>query len=295
MAKRGTDYGALAQRVRFGMADGMATRPVRRWTVDKLAILAYYLPSFAAICSKQAGGWYFFDGFAGSGVNAIQGEEWYKGSALIGLSVSPAATGAILIEQDRPQADALATRASGYATPAHIEHGNANTTTTALLREHFGNRHLPGFCVLDPEGLELAWDTVRAVANHRLSEYSPYELMIYFSTPGVARVGGRSNNLAYAARLSSLFGTKNGDWMAIAEDYEAGRLEPGRAGSLYRALYRRQVEALGYSYVIDRPVESERGHLVYHLIMATNNEVGAEILSRASEVAFLNNLPLPRG
>jgi hypothetical protein len=120
--------------------------------------------------------------------------------------------------------------------------------------------------------------------------------MIYFSTPGVARIGSRTEGGGgpYAGSLARLFGQGHEAWKAVAAEYESGRLGPGEAGNQYRALYRAQIKSLGYNHVIDRPVESERGTLIYHLIMATNNAVGAEILTRASEVAFLNNLPLPR-
>jgi three-Cys-motif partner protein len=295
MAKRGTDYEALAARVRFGFPDGLATRGVRRWTLDKLAILAYYLPSFAAICQKQAQGWYYIDGFAGSGVNVVSGEGWYKGSAILGMSTEPSAAAALLIERDGGQADALRQRAAEFRSPATVIQGDANVELPTALAGTFTNRHLPALCVLDPEGLELRWETIEAVARHRLRQYAPYELVIYFSTPGVARISGRTGaSEAYRDTLRRLFGQANQQWEDIAGEHMAGNLPPGHAGREYRALYREQVRTLGYSTVIDRPVESSDGTLIYHLIMATNNDVGAEILTRASEVAFLNNLPFPR-
>jgi three-Cys-motif partner protein len=278
------------------MPDGRAVRPVRRWTVDKLAILAYYLPQFASICTKQAQGWYYFDGFAGCGVNVVKGEQrWYKGSALIALSVDANATGAVLVEQDETQAAALRERAAEYSTATDVVCGDSNLLVTELLSSRFTNRHLPAFCVLDPEGLELHWETVKALSEHRFREYTPYELMIYFPTPGVARVGSMATGGfgPYAESLARLFGSEHDEWKQIAAAYEEGRLAPGEAGNRYRALYRDQIRTLGYRHVIDRRVESERGTPLYHLIMATNNDVGARLLTTASEVAFLNNLPLP--
>ena len=295
MPPRGTNYQALADRVRFGFPDGLATRDVRRWTLVKLAILAYYLPSFAAICQSQARGWYYLDGFAGSGVNVVPGEQWYKGSALLGLSTAPPATDVLLIERDLGQVEALRQRAGSFRTNPPVIQGDANEVIPQALGEVFRNRHLPALCVLDPEGLELRWETIETVARHRYTQYAPYELVIYFSTPGVARISGRTGaSEGYRNTLRRLFGDGNTDWEDIAADHIAGRLPPGQAGRAYRALYREQVRALGYSTVIDRAVESSDGTLIYHLVMATNNDVGAEILTRASEVAFLNNLPFPR-
>ena len=36
---------------------------------NKLALISYYLQPFAKLCARKAGGWYFLDGFAGSGAN----------------------------------------------------------------------------------------------------------------------------------------------------------------------------------------------------------------------------------
>ena len=292
MPRRGTDYARLAAAVQFGLPDGGPTRPVHRWTVDKLAILAYYVPVFADICTRNARGWYFVDAFAGCGVNDVAGEYWYKGSALVGMAAKPSPNFALLVEADPVQAEGLRPRAAGFGVPHHVATANANAELPALMQRHLTNRHLPGFVVLDPEGLELAWSTVEAVATHRSQRYTPYELLVYFSTPGTARMGGLRGSPHAEQMLTQLFG--NDSWRSTWIRYQSGELRPGEAGARYRSLYCDQLRGLGYEHVIERPVPTPRGTLVYHLLLATNDKTGARLLNEASERAFLNNLPLPR-
>ncbi len=65
-----------------------------------MALLAYYLPAFAKLCTDKVGGWYYLDGFAANGVNRTQEFPLAKGTALIGLSQSPPPTKALLIERN---------------------------------------------------------------------------------------------------------------------------------------------------------------------------------------------------
>lgn len=69
-----------------------------------------------------------------------------------------------------------------FLTETLVLEGDANELIPKQLA-FFDLPHLPGFCVLDPEGLELDWTTIQACAEHRRGR-TPYELLIYFSTPG---------------------------------------------------------------------------------------------------------------
>lgn len=84
MARRETDYGELRARLAFA-DDGLPIREVGAWTLDKLALIAYYLPKFAELCTDKAHGWYFVDGFAGIEPTAalslpLQREVLFSGS-----------------------------------------------------------------------------------------------------------------------------------------------------------------------------------------------------------------------
>lgn len=291
MPKRGTDYEAL-NRVLEWPQDGLPARKVGEWTRHKLAMLAYYLPKFAELCQKP-GGWYYLDGFAGNGVNVTSEFPRAKGSALIGTTQTPAPLRAVLIEENQSDADALRQRCELFDFASVIQ-GDCNEVIDAALNQ-FPNRRLPAFCLLDPEGLELDWATVETCSRRRVPDNPyPYELLIYFSTPGAARAAGvRSEQLAdrNANRLTRLFGDDS--WRDIASLQQRGAFEPGEAGAHYLALYKTKIASLGYSFVMERAAIRFQGGLVYHLIFATNNAAGANIMTDAIRRAYAGQMPLP--
>lgn len=114
MPLKGTDYDDLNRRLAFE-DDGRGVREVGEWTYHKLALLEYYLPAFAKLCSK-AGGWYYLDGFAGNGANRAPGFPLAKGSALIGVTQQLPPKRAVLIEKDKGHAAVLNARTERTAT-----------------------------------------------------------------------------------------------------------------------------------------------------------------------------------
>lgn len=287
--RRGTDYEELNRRLEF-IDDGRRAREVGEWTRHKLALLAYYLPEFAKICTEKARGWYYLDGFAGNGANSTPGFPLAKGSALIGVTQELPPARALLIEQRAQDARILAERVEPLSPSFRVLEGDANEEIPANLA-YFDQPFLPGFCMLDPEGLELDWATVEACAGHRTR--TPYELLIYFSTPGAVRAGAvRAEGYAEAnqKRLQRLFG--NSTWEAIADEQSRGRLPPGEAGRQYLALYKTQLEGLGFTAVLDRPSMRQDGNLVYHMLFASANKAGENIMRYAFRRAYGGQMPL---
>ncbi|MCY3882093.1 MAG: three-Cys-motif partner protein TcmP [Chloroflexi bacterium] len=279
--------------------DGLPMRSVGEWTPNKLALISYYLQGFAKLCAGNAGGWYFLDGFAGSGANNAGQLGRFKGSALIGATEKPEASRVVLVERNRRSLQALRRRCERERPDAVVIGGDCNEVIDEALGQ-FENRKLPAFCVLDPEGMELAWTTVEACATARVKARSSdddpvlHELLIYFSTPGAYRSGavtapGQVEGIE--AALRRVFG--NDGWRPIAERQRAGTLTGKDAGGEYLALYKAQLEQLGYEYVMSRPsLGVSRGNLIYHLVFATSNEAGRNIMQDALRSAYASQLPL---
>ncbi len=290
MATRGTDYDELNRRLKFE-DDGLPTRPVGAWTRDKLALIAYYLPAFAKLCSEKANGWYYIDGFAGNGANRVEDMGLAKGSALIGLTTEPRCTKSILIELNSADAAALTNRQRMLSLDGTVLVGDCNLLLPAALR-NLPDRRLPAFCVLDPEGLELEWQTVLACRENRILSY-PYELLIYFSTPGAARSAAVQADKLLAAnesRLTKLFG--GGRWKPIATAIRSGELQPGEGGQRMLDQYCAQLGEIGYTTVLRRPAVREQGNLVYHMVFASANGAGKSIMTSAFSRAYGAQLPL---
>lgn len=271
--------------------DGLPMRQVKAWTPDKLALLSYYLGPFAKLCSKKAGGWYFLDGFAGNGANSAQGLGIFKGSALVGATQEPQARKVVLIERNGKDAHTLRERCGRVRPDATIIEGDCNEWIGEAL-EHFDNCGLPAFCMLDPEGLELGWEVIAACAAHR-RRGTPYELLVYFSTPGAMRTAAVTDPRMIEGderALRRLFG--NDDWLPTAERQRAGALGGRLAESEYLSLYQQQLKGLGYRHVMSRPAVTGRGRRVYHLIFASSNNAARDIMQSALERAYASQLPL---
>ncbi len=272
--------------------DHLPMRPVKAWTPNKLALISYYLPEFAGLCHDKAGGWYFLDGFAGNGANWARDLGRFKGSALLGATMEPRARKVVLIERSRKSVQTLKTRCERERPDAVVIRGDCNDRINDALG-HCDDRALPAFCVLDPEGMELAWETVEACANAR-ERSTPYELLIYFSTPGAYRnaaVTHPEQIEADEAALRRVFG--NESWRPIAEQQRAEALSGKKAGSEYLALYKAQLEEVGYDHVMSRPSLGTYGrNLIYHLVFATSNDAGRNIMESAFRRAYAGQLPL---
>ncbi len=286
---RGTNYDRLLEGIRMD-DDGLPMRPVKAWTPDKLALLSYYLQGFAKACVK-AGGWYFLDGFAGDGANNAGQLGRFKGSALIGAMMAPPATKVVLIEKGRKNVRTLKTRCARVRPDAMVIEGDCNARIGEALG-HFADRWLPGFCVLDPEGLELGWEVIEACAAHR-QHGTPYELLIYFSTPGMMRTAAVTDPRMIEGderALRRLFG--NEEWRSIAERQRAGALDGRKAGTEYLSLYEGQLQKLGYRHVMSRAAIAHDRRLIYHLVFASDKDAGRNIMRDTHERAYASQLPL---
>ena len=184
-----------------------------------------------------------------------------------------------------------ASAASKSRPDATIIKGNCNERIGDAL-EHFDNRRLPAFCMLDPEGLELGWDVIEACATYR-QRGTPYELLIYFSTPGVMRTAAVTDQRMIKGderALRKLFG--NDDWLPIAKRQRDRKLDGHEAGNEYLKLYKQQLEALGYEHVMSRPALASEGRLIYHLVFASSNDAARNIMESALRRAYVGQLPM---
>ena len=282
--RRGTDYERLRESIRME-PDGLPMREVNNWTPDKLALLAYYLGPFAKLCHEKAGGWYFLDGFAGNGANDAREGNTFKGSALIGATITPGARRSVLIEKNSGDADVLRTRCERLGSRAVVLEGDCNELVGGALDE-FEDRGLPAFCLFDPYGLELDWEVIELCAGRR-TRGTPYELLVYFSTPGVMRTASVTDERMIEGderAMRRVFG--NDRWRPIAERHRSGEIDGRQAWREYLSLYEQQLRELGYRYVMSRPSFMGDRRLAYHLVFASSSEAGQSIMEDGFKRAY---------
>ncbi len=235
-------------------------------------ILDAYLKAFAKACAK-AGGWYGLDLFAGTGLNwSTTRDTEINGSAQIALETgSPEATKVIVAEQNATSFKALEHRTQRYGDRVAQFNADANEIVEDMLA--LVTRRAPAFAFLDPEGSELAWATVEALAEHKRG-HSPnkIEQLILFPTDmGFVRLAPD-----YPELVIRIFGHER--WKDIYERRERGEISAEQARGEYVRMYGDGLKGLGYRTVLDRQIKKAGGQPMYFLIFATDNAAGEKIM-----------------
>jgi three-Cys-motif partner protein len=262
----------MAKATSHKAADGYRARDAASWTEEKLMILDAYLKAFAKACAK-AGGWYGLDLFAGTGLNwSTTRNAEIDSSALIALGASsPEATKVIVAEQHATSSKALEHRTQRYGNRVARFNADANEIVADMLA--LVPRRAPAFAFLDPEGSELAWATVEALADHKRG-HSPnkIEQLILFPTDmGFVRLAPD-----YPELVTRIFGHEN--WKDIYERRERDEISAEQARGEYVRMYGDGLKGLGYKTVLDRQIKKEGGQPMYFLIFATDNAAGERIM-----------------
>ncbi|MBI5949074.1 MAG: three-Cys-motif partner protein TcmP [Chloroflexi bacterium] len=255
-------------------------RPVRHahdWTRDKLGILTSYLGAYGRAC-QRAGEFYFVDAMAGPGLYRIEETgEWLLGSTPIALKSAPPFAQCLAMDVDERNVLALRRRIDQFGPRATVLQGDANSDLVGAMGE-FVPRNRPSFILLDPEGAELHWETVRGVAAHRQGALKS-ELLILFATEGVNRMlpVEADIELHNEMALNILFPPQS-RWRETWQRRRSGEISPAEARVEYVAGYVRGLEAAGYASVLPREIRRPNGSLVYHLIFASDHPAGERIM-----------------
>lgn len=261
------------------------------WTRAKLQMLADYLAGFAT-ASKGQSERIYLDAFAGegTGLDRLTGEE-FPGSARIALEAREEAgfTKYRYFEVGQRAADLQSRLRADYpGRDIKVYEGDCNATILEALHELRPLNWAPTFAFLDPDGMELAWDTLAALADHKRG-YRPststkpeykVELWMLFPTSGIVRTLALEEEKVSAAdiaRANRLFGTE--DWRPIYDLRLAGTITPAEAREEYVNLMRWRLErVLGYRFAHPFELKNTKGNTLYHMIFATDSDAGTRIM-----------------
>jgi three-Cys-motif partner protein len=200
------------------------------WTQDKLQRVRKYLVAYAKIMQDKDFRFAYIDAFAGTGYQTIRREEnpnlplipelledeprgFLDGSARIALQVEPPFTKYIFIEKDTKRFSELAKLKEEF--PARekdivLVNADANEYLTDLCRNRKWNKNR-AVLFLDPFGMQVTWNTVKAVA-----ETKAIDLWYLFPLGiGVNRLLKKSGKISSAWRrlLDATFGEP--DWYQV--------------------------------------------------------------------------------
>ncbi len=261
-----------------------APRPWGYWTEVKLQILADYLGPFLTACQSQPEVVYL-DAFAGDGhgLSRVTGEK-FQGSALRALEAQGRNgnrfTRLRYFEREGKAAGLEERlRADNPGRDIKVYGGDCNARLRDALDELHAVRWAPTFAFLDPDGLEVDWQTLEMLAAHKSGSKYKTELWMLFASPAFMRVLSRKDPTdEAAAQVTRLFGTDA--WRPIHQMRAANELSPEESRNEFVNLMRRRLEVeLGYARTHSLHLKTERGVPLYHMIFATDNEAGDRIMS----------------
>ncbi len=155
------------------------------WTDDKLVRVEKYLKAYATIMNKQRFAFAYIDAFAGTGYREEKKksdgsqmvifqpddikeiEQYSEGSARLALQIKPEFNKYIFIEKSRKyclELSKLKEEFSDKAKKIEVINADANHYIFSLCNDFkWQNRRAVMF--LDPYGMQVEWETIKAIAN----------------------------------------------------------------------------------------------------------------------------------
>ena len=237
------------------------------WSELKLEVLTNYLQGFTTAVRGKSQRANYLDLFAGSFENDRRhGTGTFAGSSQIALDIEPKFTTLVFFELPEPAARLRADIKSARPEDCRwrVVEGDCNDTLPSALARLDQFRWAPTFAFLDPRGLQVAWTTVKTLAEWRRYKKTKVEQWILMPTPAIARVLG-------------LNGCR--DWLPIHQGRRTGALTPEEMRAEFVNLYRWRLEKeLKYKTTHALQIVNTAGNPVYTLVFATDSQPGDRIM-----------------
>lgn len=259
--------------------DGLIMRNSQDYAKDKLTILKGYMARFTT--SMKDKGWRalnYIDLQAGPGKNMFNPSGEIKlGSPLLALTTRYPFDNLFLVEMGKREYVALKARvdSSDLNARARLFNEDSNIAVDRIVSfiSQVDAKFLTGkwpslnLAFLDPEGLEIQWQTVEKLAN-----VSRMDLIINFSTSGITRNAGLAAAKVDDSTVDRFFGTR--EWRTA---YESVRNQDSSV--VRRTLidfYLSRLNDMGYVKTVpqEKVFKNQRNVQIYTMIFASKNDLG---------------------
>lgn len=257
--------------------EGLFARVIKRHSIEK----AHEIGRFADAASIAVGGKlpiYWVELFAGPGRLMVSGsDEFLPGSPMQALGVRGRFAGYFFADRSIECVRCLRARTRGREG-VHVHQGDANDAETLDMVSRIIPRHALVIAYLDPQGLDLHLDTVRALAWR----YRRLDLLINLPINGLVRYLMAPGNEEKARevlghpdpRTFMAHGPRNG-----ARDI--------------RRWYSEQLAGLGFRFQIAHTIRTaDKKAGLYDVVIAGRHRLTAELFERASTIGAYGELQL---
>lgn len=252
------------------------------WTRGKLDLLRRYLDAFTT-ASKSQNELIYLDLFGGQPVNRERlTDADLDGSARIALATSNPAFTRLRFFELEPFASRLhdSLRGEHAARDFEVVPGDCNQTISEVLAGLSRFNWAPTFAFVDPNGPDIHWSTLEALASFRKQDLTKTEVWLLLAAGMFIRNLPVDGNVraADAEKLTKMYGTTQ--WGSIYHARRDGRLTPSAARDEYVNLMRWRLEqVLGYRWTHPLEIFNERGHSIFHMIFTTDHPAGNRIMT----------------
>jgi len=264
-------------------ADGLLARESGPWVAEKLTYLKRYIEVFETSMKDKWADRSYIDLFSGPGKCIDRkSSQTHLGSPLIALTTKYPFTAYYFVDAVEANVNALKKRCS--ASPLYdrvnARVGDANTEVVALVEEV---RRTPSLnlAFLDPEGLELHWQTVAELAL-----VDKMDLIIHYPQMGLSRWMPRVIDAEGTNDVDRFFGGTQ--WRTVFEAHRRGE-----EAFLHRELmdhYKANLAQLGYQEAlrddevgIEPLMVNEKAAPLYRLLFASKHPLGIKFWRKITD------------
>jgi len=246
------------------------------WVAEKLDYVKRYINVFETSMRKKWSRRHYIDLFAGPGKCVCRRTGMvYLGSPLLALTTKYPFTDYLFVDCDSDSIAALQQRcrASSVLADVQFEVGDANRVAWKIVERIQGVPSL-NLAFLDPDGLELQWDTVATLA-----QIERLDLIIHYSQMGLSRVMPNVFGSETLTDVDLFFGDT--EWRTIYEKYQRHEEQ-----FLHRQLmdhYKSKLRGLGYEETFrddevgaEPVIRNEKNAPLYRLLFASKHPLGLE-------------------
>ena len=223
--------------------DGLLMRETGAWAAEKLDYLARYIDVFETAMRRKWPVRNYVDLLAGPGKNIVRDSGTILlGSPLLALTATYPFTGYFFTDRLDENTKALQQRctASPHSQRVDIRTGDCNDLVDDIVahirQDDWRSLNL---AFLDPEGMELRWETVTNLATVRRMD-----LIINYPEGGLNRYMPKAFGKADQTKVDDFFGDRA--WREIYHDWQ----NSGAPLGLHRRLmdfYKERLQELGYT------------------------------------------------
>lgn len=253
--------------------DSLPVRPAKPWAAEKLDYLTRYLAMFT---TSMRGKWRvlnYIDLFSGPGKCREENGNISLGSPLLALTTRKPFDHYFFVDLESDNIQALQQRcqSSFYANRVQYLTEDCNVAVHQIVKQiHvFGQWSCLNLAFLDPEGLDVHWETVEALAQFRT------DLIIHYSQMGLQRYMPIAIDDSSDTAIDRFFGTRA--WRDIYRQY-SGR---SKVYSELMSFYKQNLSDLGYVEVKSEDelwraplMRNVKNAPLYRLIFASKHPLG---------------------